>query len=92
MLARKLIAQKESPAAGGARSTSNCRPRKATRGGYSTGRAATNLFRCSATTSRGRVTTGRTTMDASRFFGIDAIEWSVTLTGSVLLALTAWMM
>jgi hypothetical protein len=31
-------------------------------------------------------------MDASRFFGLDALEWSVTLTGSVLLALTAWMM
>jgi hypothetical protein len=31
-------------------------------------------------------------MDGSRFFGLDAIEWSVTLTGSVLLALTAWMM
>jgi hypothetical protein len=27
-----------------------------------------------------------------RFFGLDAIEWSVTITGSVLLALTAWMM
>jgi hypothetical protein len=31
-------------------------------------------------------------MGASRFFGLDAIEWSVTLTGSVLLALTAWIM
>jgi hypothetical protein len=31
-------------------------------------------------------------MGVSRFFGVDAIEWPVTLTGSVLLALTAWMM
>jgi hypothetical protein len=31
-------------------------------------------------------------MGASRFFGLDALEWWVTLTGSVLIALTAWMM
>jgi hypothetical protein len=31
-------------------------------------------------------------MGASRLFGLDAIEWSVTLTGLVLLVLTAWMM
>jgi hypothetical protein len=31
-------------------------------------------------------------MGVSRFFGLDAIEWSVTLTGSALLVLTAWMM
>jgi hypothetical protein len=31
-------------------------------------------------------------MGASGFFGLDALEWSVTLTGSVLIALTAWMM
>jgi hypothetical protein len=31
-------------------------------------------------------------MGASRLFGLDAIEWSVTLAGSVLLALTVWMM
>jgi hypothetical protein len=53
---------------------------------------SSNPFRCRATTLHGRVSTGRTTMGASRFFGLDAIEWSVTLTGSVLLALTAWMM
>jgi hypothetical protein len=31
-------------------------------------------------------------MGASRFFGLDAIEWLVTLTGSVLIAFAAWMM
>jgi hypothetical protein len=31
-------------------------------------------------------------MGASRLFGLDVIEWSVTLAGSVLLALTVWMM
>jgi hypothetical protein len=31
-------------------------------------------------------------MGANRLLGLDAIEWSVTITGSVLLVLTAWMM
>jgi hypothetical protein len=31
-------------------------------------------------------------MDVTRFFGLDAIEWSVTLIVSALIALAAWMM
>jgi hypothetical protein len=30
-------------------------------------------------------------MGASRFIGLDAVEWLVTLFGSALIALTAWM-
>jgi hypothetical protein len=56
--------------------------KQATRQPYAVRPVSSNLFRCSATTSLG----------ASRFFGLDAIEWSVTLTGSVLIAFAAWMM
>jgi hypothetical protein len=31
-------------------------------------------------------------MGANRFFGLDPVELSVTLFGSALIALTAWMM
>jgi hypothetical protein len=37
-------------------------------------------------------TQGQNGMDASRFFGLDAIEWSVTLASSALIAFAAWMM
>jgi hypothetical protein len=31
-------------------------------------------------------------MGASRFFGLDAVEWSVTLASSALVAFAAWLM
>jgi hypothetical protein len=31
-------------------------------------------------------------MGASRFFGLDAIEWSVTFASSALIMFAAWMM
>jgi hypothetical protein len=30
-------------------------------------------------------------MDATRFFGLDSLEWSVSLAGSALIALAAWL-
>jgi hypothetical protein len=31
-------------------------------------------------------------VDMSRFFGLDAVEWSVTLASSALIALAVWVM
>jgi hypothetical protein len=36
--------------------------------------------------------TGTKTMDMTRFFGLDSYEWTVTLTGSAMLAVVFWMM
>ena len=30
-------------------------------------------------------------MDATRYFGLDPLEWAVTLTASVLVAFAVWM-